>query len=185
MTDVAISFVPIQQESLQADQPTSEASLSAIGGLANGIFSILFPVGTIVDSILTESQWQALTGTPSPELWILADGRSIAGSALANSPGYPLGNFAPNICGIFRRGKNNGRSDGNQNPDGELALGTYTADKFLNHSHSYSNVAVFLTVGNGAGPSPLFPASPANTGSTGANETAPKNITINTFIRIN
>lgn len=182
MTDIAPSFALIQQESLQTDQPASEAALSALGGLANGIFSLLFPVGTVVDSMLTEMQFHNLTGNPNPSIWVLCNGQDVSGSAYATATGF---SSAPDLRGIFRRGKNNGRSDGNQNPDGELPLGTYTADKFLSHTHIYNDVQTFVSVASGTGQSPLFPAAPAQTAATGGNETAPKNLTINSFIRIN
>lgn len=180
MTDITPSFALIQQESVQTDQPVSEAAASAIGGLANALFQILFPVGSIVDSMLTTAQFQGLIGTTS--VWILADGSDVTGSTYATLTGFTN---APDLRGIFRRGKNNGRSDGNQNPDGDLALGTYSADKFASHSHTYDDVQTFVSVSSGTGQTPLFPAAPAQTGNSGGNETAPKNLTVNTFIRIN
>lgn len=181
MTDIAPSFVPIQQEQVQTDQPVSEAAASAIGGLANAILSILFPVGAIIDSMLTESQFAGQLPAGSGT-WVPADGRNVSGSAYST-----LTTFAtvPDLRGIFRRGKNNGRSDGNQNPDGDLALGTYSADKFISHTHTYDDVQTFVSVSSGTGQSPLFPAAPAQTGNFGTNETAPKNVTINSYIRIN
>lgn len=179
MTDIPGSFSPIQQESLQFNQPVSEASLTALGASINGLLSIVLPVGTIIESMLTEAQFQAQIGNPSPAIWVLADGRSAVGTSYQSITGFTT---IPDLRGIFTRGKNNGRSDGKQNPDGDLALGTYSDDKFESHTHSaYTSIVA-------QGPTAATTFSylfPGNTGATGGNETAPKNVTINFFIRIN
>src|ERR1700761_330867 len=120
MPAVAPNFIPIQQQSIQYNQPVSEAANSAIAGLANGLFFVFFPVGSIVDSLLTEAQFQAQLGNPNPATWILADGRNVAGSTYTDITGN---SNIPDFRGLFRRGKNNGRADGFQNPDGEIGLG--------------------------------------------------------------
>lgn len=98
--------------------------------LANGFISQvnLNPVGMIVSSMLTESQFQAINGTS----WILADGRSVAGSAYASVTSIST---APDLRGMVLRGKNNGRADGNQDPDGERALNSFQNHAFAGHSH--------------------------------------------------
>lgn len=92
----------------------------------------LNPVGMIASSMLTEVQFQALNG-PS---WILADGRSVAGSFYATVTGFSI---VPDLRGQFIRGKNNGRIDGNQDPDGERALGAWQANAVVPHDHSLAN----------------------------------------------
>lgn len=42
----------------------------------------------------------------------------------------------PDLRGMFLRSKNNGRADGNQNPDGDLALGVVQQDAFKSHTHT-------------------------------------------------
>ena len=79
------------------------------------------PVGAILQSRLTEAQFQAINGTS----WVLMDGRSIVGSKLADITGITN---LDDARGLILRGKNNGRSDGAQNPDGDLAIGTYQSD---------------------------------------------------------
>lgn len=217
MTAIPGAFGFIQQESVQFNNPNSEASLSAIGATVNGLLSIILPVGTIVDSMLTESQFQTEIGNLSaPFLWVLADGRNVAGSTYATVTGNTT---IPDLRGIFTRGKNNGRSDGNQNPDGDLALGTYTADKLASHTHTdaghghgvndpgHAHVINAGPFGTGGGAGNLLYADDATTTrndtsnvagtgisiqtgfasiqATGGNETAPKTVTINKFIRIN
>ena len=51
MTDLAPSTVPVQQESIQFNNPVSEASLAAIGAIPNYLLMILPPVGTIWASL--------------------------------------------------------------------------------------------------------------------------------------
>jgi hypothetical protein len=193
MTDIAPSFEPIQQESVQFNQPVSESTNSAIGGLANALLQVFFPVGSIVDSMLTTAQFQALIGNPSPAIWVLADGSAVPGSAYATLTGF--GNI-PDLRGIFTRGKNNGATTPDNNPAGDLPLGQYQADTFAGHSHVglfdqatnnqwgqqlYSTgVGLALLATQPAGVSSSF-----YTGNTGGAETSPKYVTINKFIRIN
>lgn len=85
-------------------------------------------IGQMINSMLTEAQMQTLYGTG----WILSDGRSVAGSLYEAVTG--AGNV-PDARGAGLRGKNNGRNDGNQDPDGERSLGSYQADTFGSHTH--------------------------------------------------
>lgn len=136
MSLVAPSENFIVQESLQFNQPVSEAAASAIAALANFLRETITPVGSIVKSMLDESTFQDQNGNPSPERWVLADGRDVTGSAYQALTGDAT---IPDFRGNFLRAKNNGRSDGKENPDGDLALGAYTASKFASHMHSYSD----------------------------------------------
>lgn len=171
------------------------------------------PIGMIVHSRLTEAQFQEINGTS----WILMDGRNIAGSALATLTGVTN---IEDARGLVLRGKNNGRVDGNQNPDGDLAIGTFqnfktsgsglsgTAVSNGNHAHgsgigsdaSHGDPYGYLPgaptgtfrysgVTSGAKPMPYTQTTGAHTHSVslsgGGNETAMRNLTINTFIKIN
>ena len=103
----------------------------------------------------------------------------------------------PDLRGIFIRGSNNGgsaagtRADGNQNPDGTLSPGTFTAYKTGAHVHDLKNYVDgaqaqfggYVVVAQSAS-SPAL-GTTANTGTGIGNETAPSNVTINYFIRIN
>lgn len=164
------------------------------------------PIGAFVQSMLTEAQFQALNGTS----WILADGRSIAGTKYAEITGLTN---APDARGLVLRSKNNGRSDGNQNPDGDLALGalqgfgtntsgTSAASGGL-HTHTIRrrNLASFdvqndltrLGTGNNlvavddnySGVINQSGSAHSHTISGGANETRMRNLTANTFIKVN
>lgn len=183
MADVPGSFNPIAQPSVVYNKPVSEASIQAMASSINGLLTILLPVGSIIDSMLTEPQFQAQIGNPSPATWVLADGRSAAGTGYNSVTGEAN---IPDLRGIFRRGKNGTRSDGNQNPDGNLALGTFTDDKFESHSHV---TPLPLTKGDAAaGVNIIYRElnlTTTVTSDTGSNETAPKNVTVNTFIRLN
>lgn len=156
----------------------------------------LLPIGTYLHSSLTESQFQAECGLG----WVLADGRVATGSRWSTLTGNAN---LPDTRGTFLRAKNNGST---RNPDGELGLGVYTADKYTSHNHAqtYSNGSSTTetrisdggsgftlssahigsssaSVGNGTGSL----TNSQKTSSTGGNETAPKSIITNIFIRIN
>lgn len=91
---------------------------------SNGEFT---PLGSIM----------ALYGTVIPSGWLLCDGSTFDQvvypglySFLNNS------NIVPDLRGQFLRGKNNGRSDGKQDPDGERAIGHFQLDDFKTHRHA-------------------------------------------------
>lgn len=142
----------------------------------------ILPVGTVLHSMLSVAQFQAQYGTN----WVLADGSSCTGTKYASVTGATT---LPDMRGAFLRGKNNGST---RNPDGDLALGTYTADKIGSHNHSANTTSISGVSGN------EIPFSGAGSGTNkfntvagyplqpfGGNETAPKSITVNIFIRIN
>ncbi|MCK5355243.1 MAG: hypothetical protein KAJ63_09005 [Methyloprofundus sp.] len=96
------------------------------------------PIGTVISSLLTEVQVNTDTDDTNEvdvrkRKWVLADGKDVSGSAYAQVTGN---SHIPDFRGVFLRGKNNGRNDGNENPDGDLALGIYQADIFAEHTHS-------------------------------------------------
>lgn len=155
-------------------------------------------IGTIKSSMLTLAQFQTLNGTG----WVLADGSSATGSAYATLTGATI---VPDLRGQVLRGKNNGRSDGQQNPDGDVALGTQQTDAYASHNHSAS--AAGGTGGstlpwNNAGSVAFCALSSTGTSFqtnfnsnsgpqalsiavSGGNESRMKNVTVNHFIRIN
>lgn len=170
-------------------------------------------IGSFEQSMLTEVQYQALYGSG----WIITDGRSVTGSKYHILTGNTN---VPDFRGLVIRGKNNGRSDGNQNPDGELALGQFQDHLFTQHdhgggSHSHNgNTSGEITNGhrinygepfgiNGYQGGASYPDSNVSNSlnhthsfttngpnSTvlilqGGNETRMRNVTMNSFIRIN
>jgi hypothetical protein len=153
--------------------------------------SDLNPVGMVVYADLTEVQFQALNGTG----WVLADGRNVAGSTYATVTGNAT---VSDLRGVLVRSKNNGRSDGNQDPDGERALRSFQNDALQNITGGFqaayynSNVSgAFQANGTSinqqdagitARPSMTFDASRVARTSS---ETRPRNVALNAFIKIN
>lgn len=130
------------------------------------------PVGTIVHSMLSTTQFASEYGAN----WVLADGRSVTGSKYEQITGI---SSIPDMRGLFLRGKG-----ATFNPDGDLALGTFTDDKLRSHTHGAGAIdnggtGIFQSGGGGSRNQTLL------TDATGGNETAPKSITVNIFIRIN
>jgi hypothetical protein len=163
------------------------------------------PVGMIVHSMLTETQFQAINGVS----WVLADGRSVAGSIYATTTGS---SSVPDLRGVFLRGKNNSRADGNQDPGGDRALGSVQTHAFGNHDHgggshghyvgsqdstadTGGNVAQeFVRSYNSGSGGKAYTSAPTTLGTTtaatviqeeGGLETRPTNIAVNVFIKIN
>lgn len=203
MTAIPGGFNPIQQESVTFNNPVSEAALNAMGASINGILSVILPVGSVIDSMLTEAQFQTAIGSTK---WVLSDGRSVTGSE------YQLitsNTNIPDLRAAFTRGKDNGRG---LDPNGNQALGTFNADQFKSHDHSFSDPTHFhTTTYQGTGLTPQLRSSAYGSGSSvsgtdatgsnaiitnnsatgitfianGGNQTNPMNVIVNKFIRIN
>lgn len=134
-------------------------------------------VGDIIQSMLTEEQFIAENGAG----WVLADGRSVVGSKYATLIGASI----PDMRGQFLRGKNNGRNDGNENPDGEVNPGTFQTSYVGEITGlRQGNVSQYSTGGNTAGL--FYWTGGVNNGYTyrSGQETRPKNVTVNFFIKI-
>jgi hypothetical protein len=97
------------------------------------------PVASVHASLLTEAQFQATVS----QNCVLADGRSVAGSRYAALTGN---SNLPDFRGMHLRGKNNGRSDGSEDTQGELALGTFEGSFVKSHNHIWWGVAAGPTV---------------------------------------
>lgn len=83
-------------------------------------------IGQYLQSSLTESQQQTYYG----DGWILADGRSAAGSVWASITGNTN---VPDFRGRYIRGKDNAAG---VDPNGDAALGTLRADQNKAHTHT-------------------------------------------------
>ena len=161
----------------------SGSSVNTIGSTTN------YAIGEVKQGFISEALFQSQMGSE----WVLADGRDVTGSQYHTITGITT---IPDTRGQFLRGKNNGRSDGKQNPDGDVVLGTQQDDTFKEHSHSVvynsggtvfqDGTKVFSNGGNTwANPTGLSSSTTNMIDNTGGNETRPKNVTINYFIKIN
>lgn len=176
--------------SISATSPTGFAAYKRIGRAAtnassqwqaagNNVSEDTGKVGQVLSAMLSETQFKAIHGSS----WVLADGRSVAGSTYAIVTGITT---VPDLRSVVLRGKDNGRG---LNPDGDYALGTYQGDMYASHNHTL----VYNPTGGGGGGGDARMASEAvpNTSSTtnilasGGNETRMKNVTVNHFIKIN
>lgn len=138
------------------------------------------PVGSVVHSMLTLSQFQAQAGSG----WVLSDGSSCSGTSYEAITGF---SNLPDMRGRFLRAKSHGSGN---NPDGDLSLGAYSSDKLGSHSHNLiQNTTASLSLNGGSTAYWTPQSGGSSTGgivvSSGSNETAPKSITVNIFIRIN
>jgi hypothetical protein len=157
-------------------------------------------IGSVKQSMLDEATFQSIHGTG----WVLMDGRDLSvtnpGSAYETLTGQST---LPDARGQFLRGKNNTRSDGNEDPDGERGLGDFQVDKLQGHRHEMW-IDNDLGAGSLNGGQRLHRADASRTGAAGTGdyiraltpdgtngtprpgiETRPKNIAINIFIKIN
>lgn len=147
--------------------------------MARNYLGGVLPIGSVIHSMLTTAQFQSEMGSN----WVLADGSSCTGTKYASITGATA---VPDMRGKFLRGKNNGASGANYNPDGDLSLGTFESDKTRSHSHLMTTVG--KASGSGTGfvyDSGLGQATIFSTEATSGTETSPKAITVNYFIRVN
>ncbi len=158
-------------------------------------------VGDVRESLLTQSQFQAVNGPG----WVLMDGRDISGSALATLTGQSA---LPDARGVALRGKQHARSDGGGNPAGDLAVGFSQDDALGAHGHpvvsnphtggsgGYDQPAAFNQgyPTNGIGvqswvansvQNRVIPYGRLYASNVGGDETRMRNITVNIFVRIN
>lgn len=77
MSDLSTSRNLIQVESVQYQAPVSESSLSSIGAATNYCLTKLVPIGTIIQSNLTQSQINSEFGAG---YWLLCNGQLCAGT---------------------------------------------------------------------------------------------------------
>lgn len=182
MSDTPKNSSTQQQEAARFRSSVSESLMQKLQGNINYLLASVLPVGSVVASMLTEGQFQGAASTG----WILADGRNVAGSDFALLTGFST---VPDLRGVFVRGKNNGRSTGSGNSEGERTLGTYELDQFASHTHPYlyrtPSAAAGGSDGGGDTDRGLNDVN-ATTSATGTGtETRPRNVTLNYFIRIN
>jgi hypothetical protein len=152
------------------------------------------PIGSVVASLLTKEQFAEAAGDPpafdvKKSKWKLADGSSVAGSRYSQI--FQIAAF-PDLRGLFLRAKNESRSDGKGNPDGEKGLGEFEMDQLQDHEHEFNRGSAGDDSGYVMTGSKSTPASQANTNFIVANgavhhgaETRPRNATVNYYVRVN
>jgi len=188
IADDAISSTEIADGEIQlADLDQSiQSTLSSSDAL---------PVGTILQSLLTEAQYLSTVGNTK---WVLADGRDITGSDFHNLTGTAT---APDLRAMFLRGHNGARNDEFQDTDPARALGDPQEDDFASHSHdvlgTFWNISIFSTGNIVAGTvgrppcngpyncTPPDQVIPDKAAPRGGAETRPNNVAVNYFIKIN
>lgn len=179
----------IQIEETDFRSPGSESMLQKISGSQHYLLdaSDQYAVGEIFESMLTEVQLQAILGSG----YVLCDGRDVTGSKYEEITSSP---FIPDARGIFLRNQQGSRSDGVGNVDGNLPIGTLQTDSVVEHSHSIIAAFNIMTFNGGQVSRPLVSTGTwinqlanfqVNIEPTTGNETRPKCVTVNVFIRIN
>lgn len=154
------------------------------------------PIGSIVPSMLPPSLFAKVVGDPpvfNPEKskWVLADKErditiSRYGKLLNNT------RYTPDLRGMFLRGLNEGRNDGEEDPEQERTAGDYQQDALQQHGHEtdaktlkYDDTTTNLgykSEGNAHAPAArVTKVKDAKT----ADETRPKNVAVYFYIKIN
>lgn len=138
-TRIIAEAIDIRNELLgiKADALESKDKLVKITNNVKKEDFVNLPIGTIIPSMLDQESFAETVADfsgfdPEKNKWVLADGTND----LTNSKYYKLtGNkHTPDLRGMFLRGVNEGRSDGEQDPD-ERRVGVYQKDALQEHSH--------------------------------------------------
>jgi len=164
-------------------------------------------IGTIKYSMLNESTFQRING----EGWVLMNGRCVESLCCKNkikkgssvtcetkdSDYFKLTGEKeiPDSRGKFLRAKNNGiksedcpdkyKDKNCFDQEGERDLGSYQGDDFKSHTHVTTANVGNGTARNGAMVPTGIKSPRSNSEAAGGNETRPKNIAVNIFIKIN
>lgn len=179
-------------------------SLSAFGSFS-GLISDPNPVGTIVQSMLSLSQFQSLYGTG----WVLADGSSVSGSmyhAVTNNATVPdarglflraAGTRGTQIGGVTYTGGNAGDANGdtmqghkhNVNDPGHTHAAPGAQSSASTGGFLRGSVPEFVNASTDARTTGISVQNPSTDGSSGnprtGAETRPANLAVNVFIKIN
>lgn len=188
MSATSGSSFPQQREAARFRSSVSENLLQSMQANINYLLAAILPVGSIIDSMLTQDQMDGFVGVGN---WVIAAGQDVSDSQYTLTTGYTS---VPDLRGVLTRGKNNGRSASTGNADGDLALGTYQADQLKSHDHLSAADGAMAFVdstirGDGVierdEGSEYRIETGKRTGATGGNETRGRCVTVNKFIRIN
>jgi hypothetical protein len=171
----------------------AKQTVDALQQQANTLRLSTLPVGSIVPSLLTPSQFAQEAGDPptfdlSKSKWTLADDKGrVPGTQYARiTQNAPI----PDLRGLFLRGKNNSRGGEHGNPQGELDLGQFQDDQFEDHVHEFNRsyaqggTEPYAYAASKNDGTPRAPTNYIVSGKHG-NETRPRNVTVNYYIRIN
>lgn len=148
------------------------------------------PVGSVLASMLPPKEFAAAVGDPADfdpakTRWTLADDKGrMPGTKWAEVTNNSV---IPDLRGMFLRGLNVGRSDGNQDPEDGRAAGQRQQDDFKSHAHSYKDVYVGGNDGEakvGAGGNWNRSTNEKETSAAGGSETRPKNVAVFYYIRV-
>ena len=164
--------------------------------ISDSIFVLNFPVGTIIPSALDKETFYSLYNKDKI-IWMLADGDSVS----TDSKYYQISKNGrvPDLRGVFLRGKNYDRNDYYKNSEGDLPLLEYQKDSYKKHTHKVLSITGRQTYDGGFEyKSNGYHTDAHSTGTknlperdkltdegiNASDETRPKNITVNYYIKI-
>ncbi len=163
----------------------------------------IFPIGTVMPAIIEESFFQTQMGTE----WVLMDGRCInkTNNLIPHLDGAKCSDNQNQVQLPDARGKflRMADTDSGNDPDAPRILGSYQGDGFKSHNHGGGEHKHYFRTSSGYnGANPASDVSPGGTGykdsspvnytsgsgniidNNGGEETRPKNIAVNYFIKI-
>jgi len=143
-------------------------------------------IGDVKQSFLTEAEFQA----EHDDTWVLCDGRDVIGSdyAILKEGDAVTSHNIPDARGQFLRGL-----DTTEGVDPDFAtrtLGSSQADEFKSHAHTTSDIFRYDKGGGSSGADRYLDVDLQGRGTptinpSGGDETRPKNVACNMFIKIN
>ena len=190
-TDTSVQDLTAKNSAVQGATVATREQVNAFADvLAKAVAPTVNPVGTVVQSLLTEPQFGGLSAAGST--WVLCDGRSVAGTAYAQATGR---NTVPDLRGAFLRGSGTrtgvaGWAGGALNAHVEDSTRpprtnfTVTVnDPLVDNTGASGNRGV-AGAGWGNTEAYLHPGTSSRTVMGGDPETRPKHYTVNFFVRV-
>jgi hypothetical protein len=166
------------------------SSCSSLVGTSRSVASVnsvrdIYVVGDIKSSLLTAEQFREKHGA----VWALMDGGADFNKLSEENPGLSQSEFPltsiPDARGKFLRMQNNGIASALGNPE-NTALGGIQSDQLKTHSHKYDdrqNGSASWGLNTHAGGNGFIDKQ-RTSHATGGQETRPKNVTVNFFVKV-
>lgn len=151
----------------------------------NSLTTEIYQIGEIKTSLLEPDEFTSLYGNS----WILMDGRDVSKSMFATLTGMTN---VPDARGKFLRMSNNGASGTNYDPETSRTLGSFQKDSFKKHNHEkvYNGHHPQGSNGSKNNTNLMIKGGTSSQGNrfglhpNGGDETRPKNILVNYYIKI-
>lgn len=182
--DGTITLIPVTGVVTEVGTPVNAANLNKMENWIQGNSLSLDVINAILLSFVGSVSYFAMASAPSG--WLAADGSAVSRTTYANlfakiGTTFGVGDGSttfnlPDLRGSFIRGLDNGKGY-----DSGRTLGSYQADDFKSHNHTFNttaNLYGMYSSGTNYNWSSYGTGSAISINNTGGTETRPKNVAL-------